>query len=112
MSRSSRRKLADLKREVTRLKRRAITPGAFLLEARASLVSDQLTDLGNAFAVAYYNGRKNDSRYYEDYEQTFRVDDEDFYRVPDSWRSLDRLKPVIARRHRAWLANGKLGFVA
>lgn len=55
--------LSDLKREVARLKSRTITPGAFFLASGESLLSNQLTDLGNAFAAAYYNGKKNDSRY-------------------------------------------------
>ena len=63
----------------------------------------ELNDEGNAFALAYFEGRKNESAYIEDYLDTFEAY-ETVYHVPDSWAAYDAIAPFIHEQYREWVA--------
>lgn len=99
--------------ELEPLEARETTPGAFLMEVLDErFVSDDLTADGNAFAVAYYAGRNDDSRYFDDYCDEFDTTAEDIYRVEDTWETYDRIADRIGDRFHAWMDSGRPQFVA
>jgi hypothetical protein len=92
--------MADIPEDLTRLKERKITPGAFLAEVcDEKLVDEELSDEGNAFAAAYYDGS---SDFAVDYEATVTTGLPTIYHAEDSWANYDLLKPVFDRRYREW----------
>lgn len=104
--------VAEMLEETERLERKEITPGAFLMEVLdGKFVSDDLTDTGNAFAFAYYEGQDDDSRYIDDYSETFDDAVTDIYRVPDSWDAYEKLAPHIAQRYESWVRDGHPLFI-
>jgi hypothetical protein len=86
------------------LRDRSTTPTAYLRDyCDGQLSEDDLTDEGNAFAVAYYNG--DDplvGMYLDDWGQLAIGDEKKSYAVPDTWKIYDRIAPVIASRHASW----------
>ncbi|UNQ39418.1 hypothetical protein MPC38_22510 [Prescottella equi] len=95
------------------LETRETTPGAFLTKVLDErFASDDLTADGNAFAVAYYAGRGDDSRYLDDYCDEFDTTAEEIYRVEDTWETYDRIADRIGDRFHAWLDSGRPQFVA
>lgn len=102
----------EVEGELTELQEREVTPGAFLMQVLdEKFVSDDLTDDGNAFAVAYYVGKDNDSRYVDDYLAAFQTSTTDIYRVPDTWEVFDRVADRISARHNAWIAVGRPRYI-
>lgn len=57
------------------------------------------------FALAYYEGQDDDSRYIDDYSETFDDAVTDIYRVPDSWDGYEKLAPHIAQRYESWVRD-------
>jgi hypothetical protein len=89
-----------------RLLDRSMTPGAWFITACDEKFTDEdLNAEGNSFAEAYYVETDAPSaaapKYLADYCGTFR-EYQDVYRVPDSWESFDRLKPVLDARYADW----------
>jgi hypothetical protein len=97
--------------ELERLRERAVTPGAFLIALDEKLVDSQLDAVGNAFAVAYYSGRDDESLYMDDYVDLFDDDAEEIYGVPDTWANFDRLAAVVQRRFDGWQAAGSPRYI-
>ena len=84
-----------------------MTGAQFLMRVLDEKMTDQeFGDAGNAFALAYYEGKDGDSRYVDDYSQVFEVESDGFYGVADSWANYDRLAEVIGRRYAVWQAAG------
>lgn len=80
------------------------------------MLDEKLTDqefntLGNAFAIAYYEGLNNDSHYVDDYVLAFGVTQDAIYSVEDTWASYDKLSPVIDARFADWQAMGKPEYI-
>ncbi|GAA1409234.1 hypothetical protein AUR04nite_22800 [Glutamicibacter uratoxydans] len=95
--------LEDLGEDLDLLYQRKMTPGAFLRELfDEKFSSDDLSSLGNAFAVAYYVGKNDDALYVDDYLDLFNVQANDIYSVPDTWETFDKLSPIILERYRSW----------
>lgn len=87
--------------ELARLQARAVTPGRFLLAAcDGSLISDDLSLEGNAFARAYFPREKG--QYLGDYRETLAAALPDIYHVADTWENFDKLKPVLDGRLAEW----------
>jgi len=87
--------------EIPKLRTRSCTPGRFFLEAcDGKFVEDDLNDLGNSFAIAYFDFEKG--KYLADYEATLGSDVPDLYHVEDTWENFDKLKPVLDRRFDEW----------
>lgn len=86
---------ADAKRLIEALRRRELTPGAFIVELDEKLTDDLLSEEGNAFAGTYYDG--DEPSYLDDYVDVFDEVD-DIYAVPDTWDSLERIGAVLDRR--------------
>ncbi|MDR2293809.1 MAG: hypothetical protein LBE05_01180 [Microbacterium sp.] len=102
----------DFADELEDLRARSITPGRFLLHVMdEKFVSSDLSEGGNAFTIAYYQGSEGDSRYIDDFVAAFDTDTTDIYRVPDTWDVFDRIAERIAARHAAWLDSGRPRFI-
>lgn len=98
----------DVEDELEPLESREVTPGGFLLKVLdEKFVSDDLTADGNAFAVAYYAGENDDSRYIDDYLDAFDTTAANIYRVEDSWETYAVIADRIAARFRAWVDAGR-----
>jgi hypothetical protein len=83
------------------LKSRRLTPGTFLLdECDEKFTDDMLNEEGNAFAQDYYDPEKG--QYSEDYAEILAENAPTIYHVPDTWKSYDKLAPVIASRFKEW----------
>lgn len=94
------------------LRGRTITGAQFLINELDEKLSDQsFSEDGNAFAVAYYQGLDDDSRYFDDYFQTFSVDASDLYGVSDTWANYERLVSVIDARYQKWDAEGRPEYI-
>lgn len=75
---------------------RQSSPIALLEFWDGKLVSDMLTEDGNAFSAFYY-----ENSYFSDYLSEFS--DRKSYKVNPSWKNYDQIKPVIDRRYKEWL---------
>ncbi|WP_430334585.1 hypothetical protein [Rhodococcus sp. ACT016] len=103
----------DIADELEPLESRETTPGAFLMDVLdEKFVSDDLTADGNAFAVAYYAGENDDSRYVDDYLAEFDTTAEEIYRVEDTWDVYDRIADRIGDRFHAWVEAGRPLYLA
>lgn len=102
----------DWSDELGELRARRITPGRFLLSAMdGKFIGEDLTDAGNAFTLAYYEGKDHDSRYVDDFVAAFDTNTTDIYRVPDTWEVFDRIAERISARHAAWIEAGRPRFI-
>ncbi|MBX3209681.1 MAG: hypothetical protein KF764_31900 [Labilithrix sp.] len=97
----------DLGALLKKLVKRSVTPGDFLMKSGEKFCSDDLNDEGNAFTLAYYQGKNHDSRYVDDFLAAFKVDEKTIYGVPDSWKNFDVLCPKMDRRYAAWVKAGR-----
>jgi hypothetical protein len=94
--------------ELYALKERRTTPAQFVITAcDEKLTDEELSDEGNAFAIAYYGSSGYSGQYLTDYEQTLARGEETLYQIEDSWENYDKLSPVIDRRFAEW-KEGKL----
>ena len=98
----------DVEDELEPLESREATPGAFLMKVLdEKFVSDDLTADGSAFAVAYYAGENDDSRFIDDYLDAFDTTAADIYRVEDSWETYVVIADRIDARFRDWVDAGR-----
>ena len=96
----------DLPDLLAGLLNRSTTPGAWFIAACDEKFTDEDLDAeGNGFASAYYldddQAGSRSPKYLADYCDVFG-EFEDVYRVPDSWESFDRLKPLLDKRFADW----------
>ncbi len=63
------------------------------------LISDDLSEKGNAFAMEYYET----NRYYEDYDEIVGEDLPSLYHVDDSWANYEKVKAFLDKRYSHWL---------
>jgi hypothetical protein len=97
----------DSVEELKQLRARKITPGQFFLTVcNGEFTDEDLSAEGNAFAQAYFDLEKGN--YLGDYREFLVKGLASDYHVPDSWRSFDKLRPVLDRR----LANWRRGRIA
>lgn len=90
------------------LKERRTTPGQFLInECDENFTDEDLTDEGNAFALAYFGPAGDMRQYLTDYEETLGSREPTLYHIKDSWENYEKLAPVIERRFSEW-KDGKL----
>ncbi|UFH51287.1 DUF7832 domain-containing protein [Pseudomonas sp. KNUC1026] len=102
----------DAESELAQLKDRTLTGARFLMTVLdEKLTDEEFSETGNAFAVAYYQGLNNDSRYVDDYLLTFGASIEGLYHVEDSWAHYDQLSGVIGARFGAWQAAGQPEYI-
>jgi hypothetical protein len=96
--------LSELDGGIKGLRDHTVTPGEFLFESCDGKFTDEdLNELGNAFAVAYF--QRKTRGYVFDYEKTLRGKLPSTYHVPDSWKTYDKLSPVLDRRFGEWCAR-------
>jgi hypothetical protein len=87
--------------ELEGLRQRQTTPGAFLLNScDEKFIDEWLSEEGNRFATAYYQGDPNP--YLTDYEMLFLEKHPALYDVPDTWESFEKLRPVLDYRLESW----------
>ncbi|KPY94905.1 Uncharacterized protein ALO36_04656 [Pseudomonas syringae pv. tomato] len=104
--------LEDAESEVAALTKRELTGSAFVISMLDEKLTDQeFNDIGNAFALAYYEGLNNDSRYIDDYLLAFSVTQDEVYSVPDTWANFDKLSPLMDARFAEWQAMGKPEYI-
>ena len=92
--------------ELTALKRRDLTPTEwFILVCDGKFTTEDLSDQGNAFALAYYGSgeglHSKAGAYLDDYCGTFPTE-KSIYEVRDSRASFDARSPWISSRLQAW----------
>ena len=93
------------------LGRKELTPGGFIMAVcDEKLTSDDLNAEGNAFAVAYFMGRDDESAYIDDFLDVFE-DYESVYETPDTWASYKLISVIIDEQYRDWVAAGRPEFV-
>jgi len=91
----------DAPEDLAQLRERSVTPGQFFMRTCDGKFTDEdLSELGNQFVAAYFDLRTAD--YLGDYEATVGAEGENLYRVPDSWTTFDRLKPILDSRFAEW----------
>ena len=91
----------DFTEDLETLRRREITPGAFLLRCCDGKFTDEdLNEEGNAFTVAYFQFETG--QYLADYERTLAAKLPTTYHVEDTWENFDRLRPILDQRFREW----------
>jgi len=61
-----------------------------------------LNTRGNKFAKAYYDSKKEEFSYNQDYFVTFGDDLETLYHLEDTWQNYDKIAAVISRRFEEW----------
>jgi hypothetical protein len=94
--------VGDLHREdsidsLERVRARQMTGRDFLLkECDEKFTDEDLNELGNEFALSYY-----EQKYLTDYCET-SVEGETAYHVADTWQHFDRLAPVLDERLAEW----------
>ncbi|HVY03494.1 MAG TPA: hypothetical protein VG983_07545 [Caulobacterales bacterium] len=82
------------------LKRREMTPGAWLIHFCDGKFNDAMLSVeGNAFAEAYY---EDEGEYLRDYARRLGAGVGSLYDVPDTWETYDRLAPALDRRLAQW----------
>jgi hypothetical protein len=102
----------DSAEEIAALRSRSLTGAQFLMRVLdEKLTDDDFSEEGNAFAIAYYQGEDDDSRYLDDYFEIFGVDVASLYEVPDTWENYDRLSARMNERFSAWNADGRPEYV-
>lgn len=93
--------------DLAQLRARKITPGQyFLVVCDGKFTDEDLSAEGNDFAQAYFDLEKGN--FLGDYREFLVKGLASDYHVPDSWRSFDKLRPVLDRR----LANWRRGRIA
>jgi len=99
----------DFAEELQALRARQITGGEYLRSVcDEKLTDDDLDADGNAFTLAYYQGKDNDSKYYDDYAATFGTSlGGDLYTVADTWENYDKLAQKLDARYNDWLQQGR-----
>ena len=96
--------LEDFEEDLSALKARSITPGAYFLQVCDGKFTDEdLSDEGNAFAESYVDPEKG--KYLSDYEKVLGGDVPGLYHVEDTWANYDRLAPTLERRFKVWKAR-------
>ena len=102
--------LEDLEEDLSALKSRAITPGAYFFQVCDGKFTDEdLNDEGNAFAESYFDPGKG--KYLSDYGKVLGRDLPGLDHVEDTWANYDRLAPILARRFNNWKARRGWGFL-
>jgi hypothetical protein len=83
---------------------RSLTPaGWFIAACDEKFTDEDLNPEGNAFAAEYYvesDAEIRELKYLDDYVDVFPEFGD--YRVPDTWESFERLKPILDQRFAKW----------
>lgn len=96
--------VSDFPDYISRLKARSSTPGALFLESCDGKFTDEdLNEVGNAFAVSYYDMEKG--RFLSDYQSAVGDDLASLYHVPDTWDTYEALRPIFDLRFAEWQRN-------
>ncbi len=90
----------DFPAEIDQFLERKITGPHLLRITSGALVSDMLSEEGNAFTEAYFN--RNGGKYLDDYADALGGGIESLYHVEDTWRNYELLKERIDARHLSW----------
>jgi hypothetical protein len=93
----------DFLEETQGFKERKITGAQVYKAWDGCLISDMLTDEGNAFAKYYYAGADGlGGLYFEDYKAALVGDLPSLYHVKDTWENYDVIKKKIDQRYETW----------
>jgi hypothetical protein len=99
--------------EIESVKNRTMTGAEFVMICDGKFIDDDLNDIGNEFTTDYYeNGTKFSEKYenyFGDYAEIFDIkvvdnnlDQDSLYRVENSWKNYDLIKPRIDQRFLEW----------
>ena len=87
----------DSQPSLEKLRARQMTGRDFLLkECDEKLTDEDLNEIGNQFALSYY-----EQTYLTDYCDTL-LEDDSVYHIADTWENFDRLAEVLDRRLAEW----------
>lgn len=87
------------KEALEQVRQRQMTGRTFLIEqCDEALTNEDLNDVGNAFATAYYESNQFNS----DYDNALGQDVPTLYHIADTWENYDRIAPVIDGRFKEW----------
>jgi hypothetical protein len=98
--------LDDCDSDVESLRRHDITPGEVYAAVGGVLMSEMLTDEGNAFATYCFESDRFD--YYGLFEEVLAGELESPYYVADSWDNYHRLAAELDTVYEAWRAAGAM----
>jgi hypothetical protein len=87
---------------VTKLNNREITPAEYLEICDGMLTDEDFTETGNEFTNEYYQGENGDGQYAYDYFETFGVDNDSMFTVPNTWEAYDMIAKVLDERLVEW----------
>lgn len=97
-------RVEDSPESLEQLRNRSVTPNNFFFHwCDGKFTDEDLNELGNQFAQSYFDFEKG--HYLKDYESILGRDVPDLYFVADTWDNFDRLKQVLDRRYKEWLAT-------
>jgi len=96
--------LEDFPEDLEKLRSGEFTPGRWFISFCDSKFTDEdLNDLGNDFAAAYYDF--DNGEYLTDYENTLGSEFETLYHIPDTWDTYNKIEPLITKKYQAWLKS-------
>ncbi|WP_374488606.1 hypothetical protein [Zoogloea sp.] len=94
----------DLEEAIDEVKSRQVTGREIVVDASdCKLLSDDLSEEGNAFAAWYY-----EDKYIGDYCRVFEISGDSadaLCSVEDTWDNFDKLAPVLDQRFAEWQAQ-------
>ncbi|MEC4113865.1 DUF7832 domain-containing protein [Myroides pelagicus] len=105
--------LEKYREDITAIKKKRLLGGHFLLDFfEGCLLSEQLSEQGNAFVHEYYDGLgslEGKFSYLDDYIKTFNLNRPDrAYYLDDCWENYFEIEEVIDHRYQQWIEiNGK-----
>ncbi len=90
----------DFENEIGRFRDREISARELFIIADGALVDDMMSDIGNGFAVAYFDFDRG--KYLDDYDSLLCVGCETMYHVEDTPENYARICARITERFHEW----------
>lgn len=104
----------DFEKEIKAVKNRKLSGAEFLMaNFDGKFCSEDLNNVGNGFTKAYYQDSTTFSKKQNDFladlgeimkikSKNGFLDSDSFYRIKNSWKNYDLIKPIIEQRFNEW----------
>ena len=89
-------------KDTEKLRNRKITPAEYLEICDGVLGEEDFTESGNDFTRSYYHGENGDGQYTFDYFDTFAVNNDSMFTVPNTWEAYDSIVEILDKRLLEW----------